>query len=62
MIPYGTIMPTAFFSALWVAPMAYGAFVGGRGRGNTAYVPERHGAMAVGGAAYLAWRTRIGRW
>lgn len=58
---FGTLMPTAFISALWVAPTVHGAFEGRRGRGNTAHVANLCG-MAVGGAAYLAWRMRFGRW
>jgi hypothetical protein len=58
---FGTVMPTAFLSALWVAPAVHGAFEGRRGRGNTAHVANLCG-MAVGGAAYLAWKMRFGRW
>ena len=58
---FGTIMPSAFFGALWLSPKVYGAYEGGRGNGNLAHVASLCGG-AVGGAAYLAWKMRIGRW
>ena len=58
----GTPMPTWWLGALWLAPDIYGAFEGTRGRGNTAHVANLCCA-AVGAAAHLAWKFRIGgRW
>lgn len=58
---FGTLVPSTLWGALWLGPTVYGAMEGGRGRGNTAYVASLCGGV-VGGAAYLAWRMRIGRW
>lgn len=58
---FGTLVPSTLWGALWLGPTVYGAMEGGRGRGNTAYVASLCGGV-VGGAAYLAWKMRIGRW
>ena len=58
---FGTPMPTRWLGAFFIAPDISGAYEGTRGRGNTAHVANLCGA-AVGAAAHLAWKFRIGKW
>ena len=58
---FGTPVPTWWLGALFIAPDVYGACEGTRGHGNVAHTATLCGA-AVGAAAHVAWRLRIGRW
>ena len=58
---FGTPMPARWLGAIFLAPDIFGAYEGTRGNGNTAHVASLCGA-AVGAAAHMAWKFRIGRW